>query len=60
MIKLIDTIFRTILHIGAGIMTKKPEPTPTPVDETTEESMKLNLDRETIKILIEDKIATGG
>ncbi len=41
-------------------MTKRPEPTPTPIDEKTDESMKLNLDRETIKILVEDKIATGG
>ena len=41
-------------------MTKRPEPTPTPIDEKDDESMKLNLDRETIKILVEDKIATGG
>jgi hypothetical protein len=58
------TTIRKIFHkrprIGADTMTKKPESKPASTSSPAEESMKIKLDRETIQILIDDKIATGG
>lgn len=60
MFKTLRKIFHKHPRTGAPAVNPTPETSPAPVEEPVVEMPKLKLDSETVQILVEDKVATGG